>query len=1072
MQGYYRFPTIHKDTIIFVSEDDLWRVSLKDATAHRLTSNLAEIRNPFLSPDGEWVAFTGREEGHSEVYLMPSVGGIAERLTYLGANTFVIGWSRDGREVVFASDHAQPFRSITQLFYIRRDDKNPRLINVGNARSISFGPKKGAVIGRNGIDPARWKRYRGGTVGEIWVDKNGNGDYRKIINLNGNFARPIWIADRIYFIGDHEGVGNIYSCTPDGKGIKRETDHNEYYVRSATTDGTNIVYHTGGDIYVYYPRKGAAKKVAVKYFSPRVQTNRKFVPADYYLEDYGIHPRGESISVTCRGKVFAMANWSGPVYQLGAKPGARYRLPAWLHDGKKIVFITDEKSEDVIQIRDGSNQKPPVTLPALDIGSPLELVPAPNKPLVALTNHRHELILVNLRTKKRYILDKSKYNRITGVTWSPDGNWLAYARFHTSRSSGIKLCEVNTRKTHSITRPVRFEYLPSFDPEGKYLYFLADCNFDPVYDTNQFGLGFPANTKILLVTLRKDLVTPFKYRQKAPLGMEPPEPTDTKKRKLKFTVDLDGIADRVITVPVPAARYFQLAGMKDKILFASQPVEGNSGGWLDEEVPAKGILEYFDLNSQKKKFITAGITDFKAAPEPDLIVYRVRGRLRIVKATEKFDEELSKDPVGPASGWLDLNRVRVLVAPALEWRQMFRDVWRLQRDHFWNRNMSGIDWNRIYQRYFPLLGRVGSRSEFSDLIWEMQGELGTSHAYEFGGDYRPEPAYRQGFLGADLKYEPSRDAYRIIKIVRGDPWDENNTSPFTQPGINVKKGDLILEVDGKKVDRDHPPAEYLMNRPHTEVALTIAAKGGRQKRAVVVRTMASENLARYRDWVEANRETVHQLGKERIGYVHIPNMGPWGYAEFHRYFLTEIHYPALIVDVRYNGGGHVSQLILEKLRRQRIGYDVNRWGQPEPYPNESVLGPIVAVTNEFAGSDGDIFSHCFKLYKLGPLIGKRTWGGVVGINPYFSLSDGGLTTQPEYSFWFKDVGWGVENYGTDPDIEVDYRPQDYARGNDPQMARAIKECKRLLRIQKPKLPDFGKKPSRKLPTKLGSNGKK
>lgn len=1065
MHGYYRFPTINRDTIIFVSEDDLWRVSLKDPMARRLTSNLAAVRNPFLSTDGEWLAFTGQEEGHPEVYLMPAAGGIAERLTYLGANTYVVGWSCDGRDVIFASDYGQPFRSITQLYLVRRDDKNPRRINVGNARSISFGPKRGAVIGRNMLDPARWKRYRGGTVGEIWVDKRGDGNYRKIVNLKGNFARPMWIADRIYFIGDHEGVGNIYSCTPDGKGVRRETGHTEFYVRSCTSDGENIVYHAGADLYIYFPRKRTAKKVAVKYHSPRVQTNRKFVPANFYLEDYSIHPKGESVSVTSRGKVFTMSNWSGPVYQLGNKPGARYRLPAWLHDGKKLVLITDEKGEDAIQIRDGSNQGPAVTLPLLDIGSPLEMVPAPNKPLVALTNHRQELILVNLRSRKRHILDKSKYNRITGITWSPDGNWLAYAYSHTSRSSGIKLCEVNSRKTYSVTRPVRFEFSPSFDPDGKYLYFLADCSFEPVYDTNQFGLGFPANTRILLVTLRKDLATPFKYSAKTPPGAEVSESAGAKKRKPKFQIDLAGIADRVISVPVPAARYFRVAGMKDKILFASQPVEGISGGWREEDIPAKAVLEYYDLISLKRKLMVAGITDFKTAPEPDLVMYRVRDRLRVVKAVEKFEEEMSKDHSGPASGWFDLNRIRILVAPALEWRQMFRDVWRLQRDHFWNRNMSGIDWKRIYDRYFPLLARVGSRSEFSDLIWEMQGELGTSHAYEFGGDYRSEPAYHQGFLGADLKYEPGR-GYRIVKIVRGDPWDESNSSPLIQPGVNVKEGDLILEVDGKKVDRDHPPAEFLMNRPQAEVALSVAARGGRQKRQVTVKTLASEYLARYRDWVEANREAVHRLSKGRIGYVHIPDMGPRGYAEFHRYFLTEIHYPALIVDVRYNGGGHVSQLILEKLRRERIGYDVNRWGQPEPYPNESVLGPMVAITNEHAGSDGDIFSHCFKLYKLGPLVGKRTWGGVVGINPYFSLSDGGLTTQPEYSFWFKDVGWGVENYGTDPDIEVEYRPQDYARGRDPQLERALKECLRLLRIQKPRVPDFGKKPLRTLPKKL------
>lgn len=1062
MQGYYRFPTMHEDKIVFVSEDDLWQVSDTGGVARRLTSNLGIISYPFFSPDGQWLAFVGRDEGHPEVYVMPAAGGPAERLTYLGANTVVVGWSRDGQDVIFISDYGQAFRSFTQAFFINRRNKNPRRINVGNVRSIAFGPGGGVVISRNMLESARWKRYRGGMAGEIWVDRRGDGQFKKIINLKGNFIRPMWIGDRIYFIGDHEGVGNLYSSTPDGRQIRRETHHLDFYVRNATTDGKRVVYHAGGDLFVFDPGRSQTRKVPVKYFSPRIQTNRKFVPAADYLEDFNLHPRASAVSVTSRGKVFVMANWTGPVYQHGAKMNARYRLPAWLNDGQRLVLVTDEKGEPRLQIRWSDNQKPAVTLTGLDIGIPLEIVPAPDRPLLGLTNHRQELILVNLQTKKMHVLDRSRYNRITGVTWSPDSRWLAYSFFHTSRSSGIKICQVDRRQTFSVTRPVRWEHSPSFDPDGRYLYYLADCDFNPVYDTNQFGLGFPANTRVMLILLRRDLPSPFQYRKNLPAALETAE-APSPARKPKFTIDLDGIADRVLAVPVPAGRYLRVTGLKDKILFLSQPVEGVTGGLWDE-APANRVLEYYDLNDQKKKLICASITDFKTAGE--VIICRVKNQLRLIKAMEKADEKLARAPTGPASGWLDLSRIRVLVMPRLEWQQMYRDIWRLQREHFWNRNMSGVDWNQIYRRYLPLLDRLGSRAEFSDLIWEMQGELGTSHAYEWGGDYRKEPAYRQGFLGCDLKFDPRRRGYRIEKIVRGDSWDPKQASPLCQPGVNVREGDLILEVDGRKVSPDHPPAEFLMNRPETEVELTIARRAGHRSRRVVVKTMASEMLARYRDWVESNRAMVHRLSNNRIGYVHIPDMGVFGYAEFHRYFLTEIHYPGLIVDFRYNGGGHVSQLILEKLRRQRIGYDVNRWGQPEPYPNESVLGPMVAITNEYAGSDGDIVSHCFKLYKLGPLIGKRTWGGVIGISPYYYLTDGTLTTQPEYSFWFQDVGWGVENYGTDPDIEVDIRPQDFARNRDPQLERALKECKRLLRIQKPRLPDFGKKPLRTLPKKL------
>jgi len=439
-----------------------------------------------------------------------------------------------------------------------------------------------------------------------------------------------------------------------------------------------------------------------------------------------------------------------------------------------------------------------------------------------------------------------------------------------------------------------------------------------------------------------------------------------------------------------------------------------------------------------------------------MLIYRAGTRLRVLKAGEKPKEDAGAP--GRKSGWLDLGRVKVSVDRGAEWEQMYREAWRLQRDHFWTEDMSGIDWQAIYQRYLPLLKRIATRAEFSDLMWEMQGELGTSHAYEFGGDYPPEPRYDQGFLGADLRYDSETDSYRVERIVEGDVWDEAAGSPLSRAGVNVQSGDRLIAINGRKVGRALAPGELLVNQAGTEVLLTIGGAEGGAARTVAVKTLGDETSARYRDWVEANRRRVHAATDGRVGYVHIPDMMSRGYAEFHRGYLAEVAREGLIVDVRFNGGGHVSQLIIEKLARRRLGYSVQRWGQPGPYPADSVIGPIVAITNEQAGSDGDIFSHVFKLLRIGPLIGKRTWGGVIGINARNQLIDGGLTTQPEYSFWFQDVGWRVENYGTDPDIEVDIKPQDHIAGHDPQLERAIAEAQRLLAEQPPVLPDFSERP--------------
>ena len=1068
MQGYYRFPTIHNDTIVFVCEDDLWTVSVEGGIPHRLTSNLGETSCPFLSPNGKDVAFIGREEGHPEVYCMPAQGGSARRLTFLGANATIVGWSPDGKRILFASTTEQWYLRTFYIYSVSKNKDIPKVVQVGPANEISYGRGRGVVIGRNPADPARWKRYRGGRVGELWVDPKGNGNFKKLINVKGNLASPMWIDERIYFISDHEGIGNVYSCTPHGKNLKRHSNHTDFYVRNTKTDGRNVVYHAGGDIYVYHTDAHRSKKVNIQYRSPMVQASRKFVDSSGYLEDYAIHPKGNAVSITSRGKVFSMPNWEGPVTQNGKKISARYRLGRWLYDGRRFVVVTDERGEDSLKIYFTDGSKNPMSLPMLDIGRPIELEPSPKKPLVALTNHRFELVLVNLQSKKRIILDKSKYNRISDITWSPDGEWVAYSFWNTERTSCIRLCNAINRKIYSITKAVLNDFMPRFDPDSKYLYFLSNREFDPVYDTMQFELSFPANIKPYLIPLRKDIPSPLRYTQIAPTGLETPEQAQvqSKNQKEKTRIDLDGIEDRIIPLPVSAGKYQQIWGIKDKILFSVFPIEGSIKDWLTEEAPSNGILQYYDLKEQKTKVITKGITNFKISQDGNILIYHSKNRLRIAKPVEKLDEKLQKGPTGPTSGWLDLSRIRVLVEPRHEWRQMYRDAWRLQRDHFWTKDMSGVDWKKVYKRYLPLLDRIGTRAEFSDLIWEMQGELGTSHAYEWGGDYRKSPQYRQGFLGADFQYDRKFDAYRITRIVKGDPWDKDKTSPLLAPGLNIKRSDLLFTIDGKRVNKTTLPQELLVNRAGTEVSITIAGPNGRNKRTVTVKTLKDEAPARYRDWVEATRERVHRESKNKIGYVHIPDMGPAGFAEFHRYFLSEIHYPALIVDVRYNRGGHVSELLIEKLARKRIGYDITRWGQPGPYPSESVLGPIVALTNEYAGSDGDIFSHAFKLYKIGPLIGKRTWGGVIGISPYYSLSDGGLTTQPEYSFWFIDVGWGVENYGTDPDIEVENRPQDYAKGKDPQLARGIKECMKLLKKHKPEVPKFGKRPKLTLPKTL------
>ncbi len=1081
--GYYRFPTIHHDTVVFVCEDDLWTVSASGGIARRLTSNLGQASWPALSPDGSTLAFTGRDEGHPEVYRMPAAGGPAKRLTYLGAGTRVVGWSPDGQSIIFASNTAQPFSGLYCLYTVHADGGEPQQLPTGPAMSISYGPDGGMVIGRNTTDLARWKRYRGGLTGDMWIDPDGSGEWRRLIKLEGNVAMPLWVGERIYFVSDHEGIGNLYSCLPTGEDLRRHTRHTDYYVRHPATDGRRIVYHAGADLYVFDPATDETRQIDVEFHSPRVQRNRKFVDAEEYLQWYDIHPEGHSVVVTSRGKPFTMANWEGAVIQHGEPNGVRYRLASWLRDGKRLVMVSDAAGEEALEIHHADGSQELERLEGLDIGRPVSLVVSPKTDQVALSNHRNELILVDLESRSMSVLDRSRHSRIRGIAWSPDGRWIAYGFSDTHHTTVIKLCRVETGETWPVTRPVLRDVRPAFDPDGKYLYFLSYRDFDPVYDNMHFDLNFPWGVRPYLITLQADLPSPFVPIPRAPgekasqempnnsskegkagEGQEPAdekEKKDEDKKELVVEIDLEGISDRVLAFPVPEGRYLQIRGIKDKVLFSSYPIQGAlNRSWSNSVPSASSRLEVYDFEEQKHEVLIEGITNFDVSMDGKTLIYRAGNRLRVLKAGVKPDNN-GWSP-SRKTGWLDLDRIKVSVEPQAEWEQMYREAWRLQRDQFWTEDMSGVDWQAVYQRYFPLVRRVATRSEFSDLMWEMQGELGTSHAYEMGGDYPPNPHYDQGFLGADLRYDPETDSWIVTHVVRGDVWDESTSSPLARPGINVQPGDQLIAVNGRRVGREVSPQELLVNQAGNEVLLTFA--GEEEPRTVTVKVLRSEASARYREWVEANRQRVHEATDGRVGYVHIPDMGPRGYAEFHRGYLAEVEREGLIVDVRFNGGGHVSQLILEKLARRRLGYDVQRWGEPIPYPADSVLGPMVALTNEQAGSDGDIFSHAFKLMGLGPLIGKRTWGGVIGISFRDSLVDGGVTTQPEFSYWFEDVGWGVENYGTDPDIEVEIRPQDYVAGRDPQLERAIEEIQKLLAEHPPKLPDFSKKPKLPLPT--------
>jgi tricorn protease len=1065
-QAYFRFPSVFQDKIVFTSEDDLWEIGLDGGVARRLTAGRGSFSHPLHSPDGRWLTFSSAEEGHNEIFLMPAAGGDLRRLTYLGAASVPTAWL-DSETILFRTAAFEPHR-VPSICQVSTPGGLPESLRLGPAVNITVDAAGKIVLERNAVrsDPAYWKRYRGGTAGKLWVAPSLDGEFQSLIQLHGNLSRPLWVADRVFFISDHEGVGNLFSCDAEGGDLRRETSHEEFYARNPATDGRSIVYHAGGDLHVFDVKARRTRRLDVDYRGQRTQRQRRFVSAASHIEAAALDPKGEQIALSVRGQVHLMHNWDGPVASLvGA--GCRRRLACFLCDGRRVVVVVDWDNGDerleIWDVADGSAKPvaagPEATEP--NWGRFTAVEPSPKEDKIAFSNHRNELWLLDLTTGESRKLGASAHGPMGSFSWAPDGRWIAFSQSEAPNRQHLRIADVASGESWRVTEPLFSDFGPSFDPEGRFLYFLSDRVLNPMYDSVQFGLSFPEATVPCLLTLQKGTLSPF-------LGAESDEDAATgdgercKKGKddndVEIHIDFEGIAGRVLTFPGEgAARYAQIFGLKKKVVWSYFPTErepgDDSGG---ESAGSSGVIEIFDFKTLSSEPLIGGVDWFSVSEDRRRMLLGLRNRLRVVKAGEKL---VSADQApGRRSGFLDLSRVKVLVEPAAEWRQMLHEAWRLQRDHFWREDMAKVDWAGVLRRYLPLADRINCRSEFSDLVWEMQGELGSSHAYVRGGDYRREPSYPVGFLGADFAYDGEANGYRIERLLRGDAWRMNEACPLRAPGVLVEAGDVLTAVNGLKLSASVTPYEALLHQAGSEVLLSVR-KAGREAddagaRQVRVRTLRMESRARYRDWVEGNREHVRKATDGRVGYIHIPDMMAMGYAEFHRHFLRDYDREGLIVDVRYNTGGNVSPLLLEKLCRKRLGVRQSRWFGVTPIPRETAAGPMAAITNEYAGSDGDIFSHAFKLRKTGPLIGRRTWGGVIGIWPRHHLVDGGRTTQPEFSYWFTDVGWKVENYGVDPDIDVDNAPHHYRRGLDPQLDRAVEEVMALIQNHRPATPDL------------------
>ncbi|GAB1515430.1 S41 family peptidase [Actinophytocola sp. KF-1] len=1047
--AYLRFPHLHGELVTFVAEDDVWLAPLGGGRAWRVSADQTTVSSPRFSADGTHLAWTSWRDVEPEVHVAPADGGPSRRLTHWAdVNTEVLGWTAEG-EVLAISTVGQPSIRRTWAYAIALD---------GRTRKLPYGPVGGVATGPGGAvlllgaasrEPAWWKRYRGGTMGKLWLDADGAGEFSRFLpDLDGNLASPMWVGDRIAFLSDHEGVGELYSCLPDGSDLRKHgvDAPGGYYARNATTDGRRVVFHRAGRLWLVDGLDSEPRELDVRLGGPRLARAPYPVRAADELGDVGPDHTGRGSAIEVRGTVHWLTHRDGPVRVLSAQPGVRARHPRTL--GDQVVWVTDADGEEALEISPVGGTAPgdtPRRIGAGRLGRVLELAGSPDGRRVAVATHDGRVLLAEVESGELHELVHTTEGDPCDLAFSPDSAWLAWSHPGPNPLRHIRMANTTDLSIVDVT-PLRFvDSDPQFTVDGKHLAFLSMRSFDPVYDTHVFDMSFPYGSRPHLVPLAATTPSPFSPQLRGrPVDDEPDgkDKDGDDDAPPRTAVDLEGLGERVVALPVQAARYGHLRAVKNGLVWLRYTLSGVLGhdGDGDDDGSDKTVLERYDFTKRKHETLNDGVDGVWVTGDGERLVVREGSRLRVQAADAKPDSSDDGDDV-----WVDLSRVRVQVDPAAEWRQSFDEAGRLMRDHFWRADMSGVDWPGVLARYRPLVETVNSHDELVDLLWEVQGELGTSHAYVTPPDGGVESARRLGLLGADLVRDG--DVWRIERILPGESSDPRARSPLRAPGVAVRAGDAIVAVDGRPVDPAVGPFPLLAGTADKPVELVIAPGGGGAHRSVVVVPLLDDMPLRYHDWVAGRRAHVHETSGGRLGYVHVPDMVASGWAELHRDLRLEVRREGLIVDVRENRGGHLSQLVVEKLARKIIGWQITRDAHTaESYPHDAPRGPVVAVANEFSGSDGDIVNAAIKALGIGPVVGTRTWGGVIGIDMRYHLVDGTLVTQPRYATWIEGPGWGVENYGVDPDVEVVMTPQDHAAGRDPQLDTAVRVALEALEV--------------------------
>jgi tricorn protease len=1061
-----RFPDIHKDKIVFSHAGDLWLVSSSGGEARRLTTDPGLELFPKFSPDGKWIAFTGQYDGNFNVYVMPAEGGQPKQLTFepdiapvperMGPNNEVITWLPDSQHILFLSRRDTFNDWFGRLFTVSIEGGMPVRLPIDKGGLTSFSPD-GTKIAYNRIfrNFRTWKRYTGGMHQQISIYDLKNNTYELVADDPHTSTYPMWHDDIIYFGSDRgpEHRINLYSYNLKTRQVKQLTDFKDYDVDWPSLGPDAIVFANGGYLYTFDLKSQKAKKLTVYLPGDRDLARSRWTNVAHYITDFDISPDGNRAVFTARGDIYTVPAKEGSIRNLTQTPGINEHYAAWSPDSKWLAYLSDRTGEDELYItpQDGMGKEIRITTDGRMTRMPPVWSPDSKKLLFADKDVR--LFYVDVDQKTPVFIDQGKYNDITQYVWSPDSKWVAYAKQEENTNSTINLYSLVDKKITPATSSFNNSSSPSFDPDGKYLVFLSERDYNEVLGVYDFEFANPKADRVYLITLRADLPSPFAPRsdeagKKTDESADKDEakPGDKEKKEAEdvvknFRIDLAGIENRVVAVPMAPENIMRVKAGKNGVYYSTGPINGLAGPLAGEE-PA---IHVYDLKERKDNVLVTGAIPFELSFDGSKLIYAGGagggGEEEVGPRSQTFgiiDAKPSGTPHKVGDGALNLSSMEMRIDPPAEWNQMFNEVWRQERDFFYDTSMNGVDWAGERARYAPLLPYVADRYDLTYVLGEMIGELGNSHTYTGGGDYPDLHSVNLGLLGVDYELDAASGLYRFKKIYPGENWDASLRSPLTEPGVVVKEGDYLIAVNGRDLKAPHAPNELFVNTAGQNVTLTVNSQpSATGTHNIVVKPLSTEYPLRQLDMVNTNRRKVDQATGGRVGYIYIPDMSGEGLSQFVKQFFPQIRKQGLIIDVRYNGGGFVDQLIFERLRRVLAGMDSARNFASGTIPDVVFNGSMVCITNHYAASDGDIFSYFFKKYHLGPLIGTRTWGGVRGIRGYIPLMDGGYITRPEFSVYALDSQWVIENHGVEPDIEIDNRPDLVMKGQDPQLEKAI-----------------------------------